>query len=291
MDSKRGYRYKTQLCKHWKKKNCYQGSDCPLKGATETEAAMEKSKPASPAKTELAGTTLATATNGLPQDNNIKFALGKEKLFPIKFPTKFSEVLKGQSSKSNTSTGSITYGTHSCANQLNVAVKIEAAAEIEAAPKTEAVAEIEAAPKTEAETEVAMIESQPASPIKTEVAQQTLATTTMSSQIVVAQLSKTATSTGSSTYFPHQPNAASEAATIRSQPGPPTEDELAGQIYAIPIANYWSPTADNIEVVLPNWSSDEPPSREAVDAHINRVLYGPNTGKLHILRLLFQNCT
>lgn len=41
----------------------------------------------------------------------------------------------------------------------------------------------------------------------------------------------------------------------------------------------WSPMDDGIMVSLPSTSADEIPSREAVDAYINSVLYGPPRGK------------
>ncbi|KAJ7946682.1 Zinc finger protein like [Quillaja saponaria] len=100
-----------------------------------------------------------------------------------------------------------------------------------------------------------------------------------------AQLSKSYTSTGSCPYGPQsrfaqqlKAAAETEAEVTKSQPASPATTELAVQTLATTITvKNWLPQDDNIEVVLPNCSSDEPLSREDFDAYILDILYGPTT--------------
>ncbi|GMP39110.1 hypothetical protein CsSME_00010078 [Camellia sinensis var. sinensis] len=110
-----------------------------------------------------------------------------------------------------------------------------------------------------------------------------------------AQMCKSYSSSGSCSYgakcrfVHHQVVAASsptepavtDVALAKTQTISPVKPENSSGSLSVTVTNTdWSPEDDGIEVTLPCSSSPEKiPSREAVDAYINNVLYGPSRRK------------
>ncbi|KAL7205942.1 hypothetical protein ACSBR2_018791 [Camellia fascicularis] len=75
--------------------------------------------------------------------------------------------------------------------------------------------------------------------------------------------------------------AVTDVALAKTQTISPVKPENSSGSLSVTVTNTdWSPEDDGIEVTLPSSSSPEKiPSREAVDAYINNVLYGPSRRK------------
>ncbi|KAF7842631.1 mRNA decay activator protein ZFP36L2-like [Senna tora] len=100
------------------------------------------------------------------------------------------------------------------------------------------------------------------------------------------QASKSSSSIGPCPYGPRgrtphqfQATVGSEDAVTTSQPASPVKLERDHALASSSNNIDWSPLDDNIEVGLPHGSTDNPPSREEVDAYINGILYKPPTKK------------
>ncbi|KAF5951918.1 hypothetical protein HYC85_009862 [Camellia sinensis] len=111
----------------------------------------------------------------------------------------------------------------------------------------------------------------------------------------LAQMCKSYSSSGSCSYgarcrfvhhqvvaaaSPTEP-AVTDVALAKTQTISPVKPENSNGSLSVTVTNTdWSPEDDGIEVTLPCSSSPEKiPSREAVDAYINNVLYGPSRRK------------
>lgn len=98
--------------------------------------------------------------------------------------------------------------------------------------------------------------------------------------IVLVQANKSSSSIGPCTSGPRSRNihqflagVVSEDAVATSQPTSPVKLETDHTLTHF-IIREWSPLDDEIELVLPNGSANNPPSREGIDAYISSILYG-----------------